>query len=300
MNPQPVLCPVCGASDFQVLYTPWHTVTDPVKLFGAASGERGTQQIVRCTNAECRMMYVNPRYPDAVILEGYEGADDQGHDTQHESRVLTFLRSLEKTCGAVAEARRCKALDVGCAGGAFVEAARRYGYDATGLEPSRQLAASARARGLNVIQGTLDSFHPSEKYDVVSLWDVLEHVTDPIATLKACRALLNPKGVLIVNYPDSGTWQAKMAGKNFWWFLSVHLHYFDRHSIRVILEKTGFELFSTRRHFQQLQLGYLFEVGRIYSPPLASLGSKLVPEFLKRRLVPYYASQTTALARLKS
>ncbi len=75
-----------------------------------------------------------------------------------------------------------------------------------------------------------------------------------------------------------GTWQAKLAGKNFWWFLSVHLHYFDRHSIRVLLEKKGFELISVRRHFQRLELGYLFDVARIYSPPLAALW--LAPGFL--------------------
>ncbi len=299
MNPQAVPCPVCGSSEFVVLYKPWRAVTDPVKLFGAASGERGTQQIVRCANAACRMIYTSPRYPDAVILQGYEGADDQGHDSQYESRVLTFLRSLEKHAPLLPP-RGAKAIDVGCAGGAFVEAARRFGYDARGLEPSRQLAESARARGLNVVQGTLDTRTSMERYDLVTLWDVLEHVTDPLAMLTACRAILNPQGILLVNYPDAGTWQARLAGKNFWWFLSVHLHYFDRHSIRVILEKAGFETISVRRHIQRLELGYLFKVARIYNAALADLGMRLVPAFLKRSLIPYYASQTTVLARLKS
>ncbi len=297
MKPQPVPCPVCDTVQFDVMYTPWRDVTDPVKLFGAASGERGTQQIVRCRS--CRMIYTNPRYPDDVILQGYEGADDQGHDTQFESRVLTFFKSLEKHAKLLPP-KGSRVLDVGCAGGAFVEAARRYGYEAVGLEPSRQLATSAQKRGLHVIQGTLESFTPSHPFDLITLWDVLEHVTNPQQTLAQCKKLLSPSGIILVNYPDAGTWQAKLAGKNFWWFLSVHLHYFDRHSIRVLLEKMGFELYSTRRHFQRLQLGYLFEVGRIYSPALANIGSAIVPSFLKKTLVPYYASQTTALARLKA
>ena len=299
MLPREIPCPVCGSFAYDVLYQPWRDVTDPVKLFGAASGERGTQQIVRCQNRDCGMVYTNPRYPDAVILQGYEGADDQGHDTQFESRVLTFLRSLEKH-DARLPPRGSRVLDVGCAGGAFVEAARRFGYKATGLEPSRQLASSARARGLDVIQGTLETYQPRERYALVSLWDVLEHVTDPIATLKACRALLEPGGILLVNYPDVGTWQAKLAGRNFWWFLSVHLHYFDRHSIRKILSETGYEVFSVRRHFQRLEMGYLFDVARIYSPKLAALGLRCMPGFLKHRMIPYYASQTTVLAHLKS
>jgi 2-polyprenyl-3-methyl-5-hydroxy-6-metoxy-1,4-benzoquinol methylase len=299
MTTHAISCPVCGSTEYEILFKPWRSVTDPVKLFGAASGERGTQQIVRCQNRDCRMVYVNPRYPDEVILQGYEGADDQGHDSQYESRVLTFLRSLEKH-RALLPAPGKKALDVGCAGGAFVDAARRFGYEAKGLEPSSQLTASARTRGLNVLQGTLESYHPSERYDLVSLWDVLEHVTDPTATLMACRELLNPGGVLLVNYPDVGTMQAKLAGRHFWWFLSVHLHYFDRHSIHKMLEKTGFQIFSVRRHFQRLELGYLFDVARIYNPTLAGWASRITPALLKRRLIPYYASQTTVLARLAS
>lgn len=298
MKPIPVACPVCDSKDFDVLYRPWRDVTDPVKLFGAASGERGTQQIVRCRNAACRMIYVNPRYPDAVILQGYEGADNEGHDTQYESRVLTFFKSLEKH-QAMLPPKGAKVLDIGCAGGAFVEAAKRFGYDATGLEPSRKLAASAQQRGLNVVPGILETFQPNQTYDLITLWDVLEHVTNPQDTLAKCRTLLAPNGVLLVNYPDAGTWQAKLAGKNFWWFLSVHLHYFDRRSLRFLLDRMGYDLFSVTRHFQRLELGYLFDVARIYSPALAKVGSALIPPFMKKMLMPYYASQTTALARLK-
>ncbi len=184
-SPVEMPCPVCGRTEYEVLYRPWRTVTDPVKLFGAASGERGTQQIVRCKNKECRMVYANPRYSEDIILKGYEGAENQGHDTQHESRVLTFLRSRQKSMRTHFYRQRGQQplLMWAARGELLSKPAGRYGYKATGLEPSHQLAASARERGLNVIQGTLETYHPTEKYDLVSLWDVLEHVTDPSAPL---------------------------------------------------------------------------------------------------------------------
>jgi SAM-dependent methyltransferase len=293
-----VPCPICGRVDYRVLYRPWRTVSDPVHLFGAASGERGTQQIVQCRSDDCGMIYVSPRYEDSVIFSGYENALDE-HDSQYESRVDTFFRSLKKNA-ALLPPPGCRVLDIGCAGGAYLQAAGAYGYRAVGLEPSLFLTESCRKRGLQVMQGTLESYQRSDKFDLVSLWDVLEHVTDPSDVLNKCRSLLREKGVLLVNYPDVGTWSARLAGRSFWWFLSVHLHYFDRRTIRRILEKQGYEILSMRRHIQRLECGYLLDVARIYNAPVAALAARTVPAFLKRLSIPYYASQTTVLARTRS
>src|SRR5258708_33883595 len=172
MNQHEVPCPVCGSSHYDVLYRPWRAVTDPIKLFGAASGERGTQQIVRCRTPDCGMVYVSPRYDNAVILAGYQNTEDQGHDTQFDSRVKTFLRSLQKHRQGL-HPPGSRSLGVGCAGGAFVKAADLFGYQATGLEPSTYLAACARERGLPAECGTLDSYRPSEPLDRISLSGVL-------------------------------------------------------------------------------------------------------------------------------
>jgi SAM-dependent methyltransferase len=255
----------------------------------------GVQRLVRC--AECGFIYENPRFPEEAILRGYAAARPDGHDTQFENRVKSFYRALAgmKTWLPPPGAR---ALDVGCAGGAFLKAAERFGYQVSGVEPSAHLADSARARGLDVRQCTLATaeLEPAS-FDVVCFWDVLEHVTDPVAVLKQAERVLKPQGVLLVNYPDIGTLMAKVAGKRFWWILSVHLVHFSRATVARALSTAGFIPFAWKPYWQTLELGYLISIARLYLPGPAAIVEKLTPGFLKRLSIPYYASQTTCLAR---
>jgi len=128
---------------------------------------------------------------------------------------------------------------------------------------------------------------------------VIEHLPDPRTALVEIKKLLKPDGTLLINYPDIGTTQAKLAGKRFWWILSVHLHHFTRTSIQNICERTGFEVFKFRRYWQILEFGYLERMAVHYKIPLTALITKLTPKFIQNIPIPYYASQTTAIARIK-
>ncbi|MBL7183339.1 MAG: class I SAM-dependent methyltransferase [Anaerolineae bacterium] len=76
-------------------------------------------------------------------------------------------------------------LDVGCHIGVFLGIAQERGWAAWGIEPSRWAAREARGRGLQVIEGTLDDVHlAGESFDVITLWDVIEHLTDPLRELR--------------------------------------------------------------------------------------------------------------------
>lgn len=292
-----VPCPVCDSAKYDVLYQPWVDVSDPVKLYGAASGIQGTQTIVKCS--DCGMIYENPRYPEEVILEGYKGSMEEGHDSQYPMRVNSFYRTLVRHKDVLPQPG-ARVLDIGTAGGAFLDAAARFGYQAEGLEPSRYLVDAGNKRGLKIHHGTIQE-NPlaSETYDMVCLWDVIEHVVHPKADLLAIRKLLKPGGILLINYPDIGTLGAKLTGKKFWWILSVHLHHFDRQSIRNIAERTGYEVFRFAKYWQTLEFGYLGDMAVHLKVPTASFFNKLVPGTLRRLPLPYYAAQTTALLKLK-
>jgi 2-polyprenyl-3-methyl-5-hydroxy-6-metoxy-1,4-benzoquinol methylase len=293
---QSVPCPVCESTRHTVLYSPWVDVSDPAKLYGAASGITGTQTLVRCS--DCGMIYENPRYSADLIAQGYMSSDDAGHDSQHPMRVLSFFRTLNKL-KRLLPPPGSRVLDVGTAGGAFLEAAQQFGYDAYGMEPSRYLVDKGKARGLKIEQGMIDNhtFEP-HSFDMVSLWDVIEHIAEPKAALTEMRKLLKPDGILLINYPDIGTWSAKLAGKRFWWILSVHLHHFTRRSIADICQRTGFEAFHFQRYWQTLEFGYLERMAIHYKIPLAALLTKLTPGAIQRIPLSYYASQTTTLARI--
>jgi SAM-dependent methyltransferase len=291
----PVRCPVCEADTYHVLFEPWRNIEDPKYLYGAASGVQGTQQIVKCNS--CAMIYENPRYPEELIVGAYQDAQEQGHDSQFSSRVNSFYRALVSLKKLIPESGG-RILDIGTAGGAFLCAAEQYGYQAIGLEPSQYLVEQAQKRGLTVQQGTIDS-NPLEPaaFDMVCLWDVIEHLAKPKEALARIKFLLKPSGILLINFPDIGTWQAKLAGRRFWWILSVHLHHFSRSTIIEICRRTGFETFHFQRYWQTLELGYLEQMAIHYKIPLSGLLKRLTPESVQRLPVPYYASQTTALAR---
>ena len=290
------MCPVCE-SDLQVIkYEPWVDEDDPDKLYGAASGIPGTQRLVSCLT--CGMIYESPRYGAKTIVQGYMASQEAGHDSQFPMRIYSFLQTLKKHEKQL-PLPGSKVLDIGTAGGAFLNAAEQFGYDAYGMEPSADLVARGKARGLNIEQGTIEN-HSFEygSFDMVCLWDVIEHLPDPKLALVEIRKLLKPKGTLLINFPDIGTWQAKLAGKRFWWILSVHLHHFTRATISDICLRTGFQVFHYRRYWQTLEFGYLEQMAVHYKIPFAALIARLTPRFIQKIPIPYYASQTTALARI--
>ncbi|MBM4140180.1 MAG: class I SAM-dependent methyltransferase [Nitrospira sp.] len=292
-----ILCPVCDSKDYRVLYEPWVNIQEPVKLYGAASGIPGTQRVVRCQ--DCSMIYENPRFSDDVILKGYMSSEESGHDSQYPMRVRSFYRALLSLQNNI-PGKGAKVLDIGTSGGAFLEAAKQFGYDAVGLEPSGFLVEQGEKRGLAIEQGTIDnhSFKQSS-FDMVCLWDVIEHLTNPKGALLKIKPLLKSGGILLINYPDIGTRLAKIAGRRFWWILSVHLHHFSPATIREICNRTGFTIFHFQRYWQTLQFGYLEDMAIHYKIPLSKLLKKITPGFIQRIPIPYYASQTTALARVK-
>lgn len=290
-------CSVCNSARFEVFAEPWVDESDPAKLYGAASGIPGTQRLVKCS--DCGMIFESPRYDAQTIVKGYMASQEGEHDSQYPMRVYSFYRTLKKHAKYL-PVPGTKVLDIGTAGGAFLDAAKQYGYDAYGMEPSADLVARGKARGLQIEQGTIESHSFAQgSFDMVCLWDVIEHLPDPKSALVEIKKLLKPDGILLINFPDIDTWQAKLAGKRFWWILSVHLHHFTRKSIRDICSRTGFEAFHFQRYWQTLEFGYLERMAVHYRIPLTALITRLTPGFIQRAPIPYYASQTTALARIK-
>src|SRR5262249_5028972 len=215
---------------------------------GAASGIPGTQRLVTCHR--CALLYENPRFPAEVIIQGYMASDDAGHDSQHAMRAESFFRALNKLAKHLPPPGST-VLDIGTPGGAFLDSATRFGYDAWGMEPSRYLVAKGKERGMKIEQGVIEnhSFAKSS-FDMVTLWDVLEHVPDPRQALIRIRELLKPGGILLINYPDIDTWQARLAGRRFWWILSVHLQHFSPATIREICRRTSLEAIHFQRYLQ--------------------------------------------------
>lgn len=121
-------------------------------------------------------------------------------------------------------------------------AARRAGYDAMGLEPSRRGAESAAALGAPVRRAAIgEAEFPAGSFDGISLWHVLEHLEAPGDDLERLCGWLRPGGVLLCGLPNLASLQARLGGKR-WYHLDVPRHrtHFTPPGLRLLLESRGF------------------------------------------------------------
>lgn len=294
-----VACNLCGSNDYEVVYPPQYEKANPEKIvetFRSSGDEVLIDQLVRCK--KCGLQYLNPRIRQELILEGYSGGTDETFISQLEGRERTFEKSLNLIEGLVPG--KGKILDIGTAGGSFLGVAKRHGWDVNGCEPSKWLAEwGSNYYGIKVHPGTVFDMKLNDAmFDVVTLWDVLEHTPDPSAVLNECRRILKPGGLLIVNYPDIGSSIAGLMGRKWVFLLSVHIYYFTKGTIRQMLKKTGFEVVKEKKHWQILELGYIFFRMKAYISGLAELGGKALKALrMEKAQIPYWMGQALVIAK---
>ncbi len=254
-----VCCNLCGADDAVERYpsTVQPEASGDWRAFRCThSGYGRHYAIVQCQ--KCGLVYTDPRPSGNDIVETYQSVEDALYLEEREGRVLTFerhLRPLERLTGLPDDRLL---LDVGCYTGIFVEIAGRHGWDAWGVEPSQWAVEQAQARGLHVTQGTLDTAGlPEAHFDVVTMWDVIEHLTDPRGALDQVYGLLKPGGLLVVHTIDLDSLFARLMGPRWPWLMEMHLYYFSRRSLRAMLGKCGFQVLDDRPQGRYLRLGYL-------------------------------------------
>ena len=236
-----VLCNLCGSDRHET-----HLVRSDLNLF-----YKGDFRLVRCV--ACGHVYLNPR-PTAEELPVYYPENyDQYVEAISQQPSLLFRwdrqYGLRKRCRAVLRHRQNgRLLDVGCATGNFLDAMRQNsGWEVQGIELSRFASEYARAKlGLSVHTGTVeDAVLPTEYFDVITLWDVLEHLPDPTRALRILWRWLKPEGLLLLNTPNLDSLDARVFGR-YWigYELPRHHHVFSERSLGLLLAKTGFRIVS--------------------------------------------------------
>ena len=223
------------------------------------------------------------------LVSLYEHLQDAEYERTQEPRRLQMRWLLDLGLRAHRSARTL--LDVGAAAGAFVAEASGRGLDAVGIEPSLHLASAAdRLHAVSLVQGTLPhEALAGRTFDLVYLADVLEHVTDPLALLGACRRMLAPGGVLVVVTPDAASLAATLLGGRWWHYRLSHVGYFSRANLTRALASAGLAPLRWVRAKWFFRAGYLAERLASYLP-LAGVnrlaGRVGVLGRLYRRIVP--------------
>jgi len=252
MSGHPTECNLCGAASADLLIT------------------KDGFHVVRCKG--CQLVFVSNPPDDAALSEQYsfetgyhsELAHNPQSVAQHQKEALDNLRRLHE------HRRGGTLLDVGCSTGLFLHAAHQAGWAVKGVEYSADTAQMARKTyGFDVRTGALgDADFQGEKFDVITLWDVLEHVPDPKQTLRHVLARLADDGLLLIKTPNVSGWfpqlSLRLAPRLGYWRHPEppgHLFQFSPQTLGRMLGETGFESVAVRHG--RIPLTYSF--GRVGS-----------------------------------
>ena len=211
------VCNVCGADVDTVLIS------------------KDGYEILQCR--DCRLAFTYPQ-PESLASQ----YDNSYFDLYRRRREFRLRRSRDRLKRIELIRHPGRLLDIGCSLGYFVESANKRGWSASGVEISPFAAEEARQMGLDVHTGILEQCDFSDSsFDCVTMWDVLEHVTDPVTHMAEVRRILKPGGLVAIGTPDIGHPLFRLK-KQEWRHLkpAEHIFYFQRSSIRLLLQKTGF------------------------------------------------------------
>ena len=193
----------------------------------------------------------------AELLDLYRDMEDDAYLEEEAGRRATARRLLRHV--AKVALRRGRLLEVGCGHGLLLDEARRAGWQVRGLEPARAARAHAvDALGLDVRDVRLDDLDPAAEgpYDAIVMVDVIEHLEDPVATLRAAAALLADGGALCVVTPDPSSRTARLAGGRWWGYLPAHTFLLPRRTLRRMLQDQGLEPVVDVGLWRTFSLGY--------------------------------------------
>jgi 2-polyprenyl-3-methyl-5-hydroxy-6-metoxy-1,4-benzoquinol methylase len=271
-----VPCNLCGGSEYSLRF-PSTREAAPADAVGKWEAYRCTSPgygvhppIVQCS--QCGMIYTNPRPRRDAIKHNYEIVEDPVYLRERSAREITFekhLKSLESFSGP-GDGRQL--LDVGAYLGVFIEVAQQAGWDATGLEPSLWAVDYASERGLQMVRGTLEEANFStDSFDAVTMWDVIEHLGNPLEELCHSYRILKPGGWIAVHTMDIDSVMAKIMRGRWPWLMEMHIYYFSRVTLAQMLEQAGFRVAKVRPEGRYLRLQYLTTRLRPYSDALANV-----------------------------
>jgi cyclopropane fatty-acyl-phospholipid synthase-like methyltransferase len=199
---------------------------------------------------DCSFHFIPPYYRKKIAYTQYKNADvtaavragNNWVKIQRHKLRFNFIKKF---------AKKGKLFDLGAGWGHFMLAGKELGYDVSGIEISEQPYLYC-VNDLKLPVKHVDFFEmdTSEQFDVITMWDVLEHIDKADAFVTRCAALTKPGGYLILQVPQIDSYFAKKH-KDKWKMMGLdHVNYFSRATITQLLEKNGFEVVKIKSSFE--------------------------------------------------
>jgi SAM-dependent methyltransferase len=214
---------------------------------GGAAQASHLPGLAACTR--CGFVSANLALTDDDIAKLYERSYFHGDEyldyvAEEESLRLNFRARLRTLARVVPDLRQRDMFEIGCAYGFFLDEARHFVRSVAGLDISDDAIAYGRGRfALDIAQGDYLNRPLGQKYGAIVMWDTVEHLQRPDLFVEKIHAELEPGGVLALTTGDIDSLNARLRGAK-WRMIHppTHLHYFSAATMRLLLERHGFDI----------------------------------------------------------
>ena len=250
-----IRCNLCGKEKYEILYKS-RTESEVLSEseFNCTSIKHGKfGQIVKCCN--CGLIYRNPREEPECLARAYTTTVDYTYNYEAKGRYLTFEKLVKFASSFTKEGYLC---DIGCYTGIYLDLMRKIGWKVFGVEPSIWASDEARKQGLDVLTGSVENMKSfNNKFDVITMWDTIEHLSDPSGSLSIIHPCLKEEGLLFFTTMNVDSIFAKCLRKKWPWFMKMHLYYFNHDTITRMLKERGFSILCIKSYTHIVSMRYL-------------------------------------------
>ncbi|MGD8374893.1 MAG: class I SAM-dependent methyltransferase [Acidobacteriota bacterium] len=223
---------------------------------------------------------------DYFFHDGVVGGN--GHESPHVTDFRAGLEILERH-----DPGRGRLLDVGCATGSFLRLASSHGWTCSGVEVSTFAARkAAEIDGVEVFNGPFaDAPFAEDTFDVITMWDLLEHLPEPPPALRQARRILKPGGLILVNAPNENSLLRKISRAFYWGsgglirkpvdrlYHQFHYSYFSPATLSLFFQEAGFEIVALETKPIPISRGRIPAAAKLAIQALAVLERAFHAEF---------------------
>jgi 2-polyprenyl-3-methyl-5-hydroxy-6-metoxy-1,4-benzoquinol methylase len=219
--------------------------------------------IVKCDN--CGMTFVNPRISNEQLFEVYRHEYFHRHQdgyNDYESIADLRIQTFERWYKDIAPycIHKKLALDIGCAAGYFLDILKKDQWQAEGIELEHQMYALLLQKGYDISNEPLEYFTSPYRYDLITMFDVIEHLPELQKDFAKISSLLSPQGILAISTPNIDSFQHRLFRSRWFQLKPVeHLYYFSPSTLKSLAEVHGLQIEVIRKSGQYSNIPFIID-----------------------------------------
>ena len=220
-------CPTCGSTSDKVLFT------------------KNGGEYSYCSN--CEHIYLSKSLKSEYLIDFYSNYPTSSLDW-HKNESEFYTRIYNSGLDMIQSSKGSGSLlDIGCSSGLFLSIASQRGFTCYGVEPNSMESSYAIDQGINILGKTVSDISRNQRFDVITMWDVLEHIDSPSDFIFTLKKYLNPGGIVFVQIPTCDSIAARIMRDKCNMFDGIeHLTLFSKKSLDLCFSNSGFSSASAK------------------------------------------------------